>query len=105
MRGTRCRGGGGIELVHVWLVVLIGDGIVDREGVGFGGLANGDAYHGFRMEGGATLVIIQFLVELGNGEEREPVTDVRVNMVEKSKRGGEYASELGWDLVGHFARV
>ena len=70
VRGTRCRVGGGIELVHFWLIVLLVDGIVDGEGVGFGGSANGDAYHGFRLEGGATLVIVQVLVEVRNGEER-----------------------------------
>ena len=53
---------GGIILVRVRLIVLIGDGIVDGEGVGFGGSANGDAYHRFRLEGGAILVIVQVLI-------------------------------------------
>ena len=35
---------------------MLGDEIVKGQGVGFGGSANSDAYHGFRLEGGVILV-------------------------------------------------
>ena len=91
----------GIELIRIRIVVLLGGGIVDGEGVSFGGSANGNAYHGFILEGGAILVIFRVLVELGNGEEREPCAGVRGNV----KWSGEFSVDLGRDLVGHSARV
>ena len=76
---------------------MLGDWVVDGEGVGFGGSANGNAYHGFRLEGGAILIIVRVLVEVGNGEEREPGAGVWGSMVDKFKRSGEFAVNLGRD--------
>ena len=45
---------------------MLGDGIVDGEGIGFCGLDNGDAYHRFKLEGGVIPVIVRVLIEVGN---------------------------------------
>ena len=96
---------GEIELVHIRLIVLLGDGIVDEEGIGFGGSANSDAYHGFILEGVAILAIVLVLVEVCNREERGPGAGARGDVMDKFKRSGEFSVDLGWDLIGHSARV
>ena len=55
---------GGVKLVRVWLVVLLGDRAVDRDGVGLGGPANCDADHRLGLEVGAVSVAVRLGVEV-----------------------------------------
>jgi hypothetical protein len=96
---------GGVELVRVRLVVLLGDGVVDGQGVSLGGASDRDAYHCLGLERGEVFVLVGVLVEVDAGEEGEPHAGVWWGAVDELERSSEFHIDLGGDLVGHSARV
>ena len=58
VRGIRCTGEGGVELVGVRIVVLLGGRVVHGECIGLGGATDSDADHCFRLERSAVLVLV-----------------------------------------------
>ena len=96
---------GGVKLVRVWFIVLLGDGVVDRQRIRLGGAAHSNINHRFRLERGAVFVGVRVVVEVDTREEGEPHARVQGRPMNQLKRGGEFPVNLGWDLVGHPARV
>jgi hypothetical protein len=60
------REAGGIEIARIRLVALLGDWVLDRQGVCLGGATNGDANHRFVLERGTILILVGVLVEIDN---------------------------------------
>ena len=66
----------GVKRVRVWIVVLLGDGVVNGQHISLDGTLNCDTNHCFELEQGAVLVLVRVLVEVDTGEEGEPRTGV-----------------------------
>ena len=96
---------GGFELVRVWLVVLLGDGVVNGQGISLGEALDHSAYHCLGLGQGEVLVLVSVLIEVDTGKEGESCTGVWWGTVDELERSCEFPIDLGGDLVGHAARV
>ena len=67
---------GGVKRIRVRLVVLLGDGMVDVQGIGLGGASDRDAYHRLGLERGAAFVLVGVFVEVDAREQGEPCAGV-----------------------------
>ena len=99
------RRAGGVQLVGLRLVVFIGNGVVDGEGVGGGRPANSNADHTPGLERRAVLTPVGVLVEENHAEQGEPGARVGGGSVNELERAGELSIDLGRNLVRHATHV